>query len=387
LENSNNFIIFLYNFTKAINGISVKALRVSKEYGKQFLNILRKNNWLDTSRKVLRTNQVIELPVLNTISDNVLLETFSVASGKVLKVVQQATPDFKKEGGKIKTPFELVREKLEKTNILTISQLKLIPRKWELLGDVLVIKLNSKLRTHWREIAKIYAETLGVKAVLRRIDKIRGIYREPGVELMWGNTKNIETIHSENGVLFKFDPMKIMFSSGNIDERIRISRLASTNETIVDMFSGIGYFSLPIAIHSKPSKIIACELNPSAYNYLCQNIELNNVNEIVQPILGDNRKCLNDCFADRIIMGYIKSDHSHRLAGFKILKNNGGVIHYHDVGFTKNAIDTAFLKVQESLVKSGFDEKFKPELYNYYKIKSYAPKLQHVVLDIIFRPC
>jgi tRNA wybutosine-synthesizing protein 2 len=364
----------------------VKALRVSKEYGTQFLNTLRKNDWLDTSRKVLRTREVIELPVVNKISNKLLLETFSVASGKVLKVVTQAKPEFKKDDGKIKTPFELIYEKLARANIMTISQLKLIPAKWELLGDVLVLKLNSKLKAHWREIAGLYAETLGVKAVLRRNDKIQGIFREPGVELLWGNKKETETVHAENGVLFKFDPMRIMFSSGNIDERIRISCLAKTDETVVDMFSGIGYFSLPIAIHSKPEKIIACELNPTAYDYLCQNIDLNNVNEIVQPILGDNRKCLNECIADRVIMGYIKSKHSHRLAGFKILKNTGGVIHFHDVGFKDNAVDKAYKKVQKSLVDSGFNEKFKTELYNYYKIKSYAPKLVHVVLDVIFHP-
>ena len=282
----------------------------------------------------------------------------------------------------IKTPLELIVEKCKNNLKLSSSKLKLLPTKWELLGDVLILKLSPKLKDYWQNIAKIYAEILGAKAVLRRIDKIKGTYREPGVELLLG--EDTETVHIENKIKFKLDVMKIMFSSGNIDERIRISTMAEPHEIIVDMFAGIGYFSLPLAVHSKPRKIIACELNPVAYNYLIQNIQLNNVNHIVQPVLGDNRENIPQSIADRIVMGYIKSEHSHRITAYKILKPTGGIIHFHDVGFKNEVIDKAFGKVQESLNNSPFKNQFNAKMVNYYKIKSYGPKLVHAVLDIKF---
>jgi tRNA wybutosine-synthesizing protein 2 len=282
----------------------------------------------------------------------------------------------------LKTPYELIVERCQKTLQLSPLELKLLPTKWELLGDVLVLKLELALKEYWHKLAEVYAEILGATAVLRRYDKITGTYREPGVELLLGEAGKTETIHTENKVKFKFDPMKVMFSSGNIDERIRISTMAEPNEIVVDMFAGIGYFSLPIAVHSNPKKILACELNPTAYGYLTQNIELNNVTDLIQPVLGDNRECITSGIANRIVMGFIKSEHSHREAALNIVKSTGGIIHFHDVGFKNNVIENALDKVQGSIKDSPFKNKFKAELINHCKIKSYGPKLVHAVLDI-----
>jgi tRNA wybutosine-synthesizing protein 2 len=284
----------------------------------------------------------------------------------------------------LRTPFELIKDKIKSTGNLTSAELELLPQKWEVFGEVVVIKPDLKLKKYWHDIAAVYANVLGAKAILRRVERISGIYREPRVDLLWG--LKTETVHKENKVIFKFDPMQVMFSSGNIDERIRISTMASANETIVDMFSGIGYFSLPIAVHSKPTKIIACELNPTAYDYLCQNILLNKVDNVIEPILGDCREAIQEGVADRIIMGFIKTEHSHRHAAFRILKPSGGIIHFHDVGFVDEALELAYNKITQSLKISKFDKQFRVEIINYYKIKSYGPRLLHVVLDIELLP-
>jgi tRNA wybutosine-synthesizing protein 2 len=287
-------------------------------------------------------------------------------------------------GFRLKTPFEQIKDKCKEITSLNEQDYELLPRKWELLGNVLILKLDPGLKEHWFDLAKVYADVLQAKAVLRRFDIIRGIYREPGVELLVGDTGDTETIHKENKVIFKLDPLRVMFSSGNIDERIRISTLADQDEVVVDMFSGIGYFAIPIAVHSKPCQILACELNPVAYDYLCQNIKLNKVENIIQPIRGDNRTSLPKSVADRIVMGYLGCDDSHLVSAFEILKPKGGTIHFHDVGFKDEALDSAFGKVLDALTKSSFKDKFKAELAHHYFIKSFGPKLVHVVLDIKF---
>lgn len=327
--------------------------------------------------KELLTGTELKLEQMFRASDNyhAIVEKLSINNNQLSNLGTYAKKN-------LKTPYELIVERCQKILQLGPSELKLLPTKWELLGDVLVLKLEPALKENWYELAEVYAEILGAKAVLRRYDKISGTYRKPGVELLVGEAGKTETIHTENRVKFKFDPMTVMFSSGNIDERIRISTMAKPKETVVDMFAGIGYFSLPIALHSKPKKILACELNPTAYEYLSQNIEINNVTEFVQPVLGDNRECITPGIADRIVMGFIKSEHSHRAAALSILKSTGGIIHFHDVGFKNDVIETAFNKVQGSINDSPFKNKYKAELINHYKIKSYGPKLVHTVLDI-----
>ena len=65
--------------------------------------------------------------------------------------------------------------------------------------------------------------------------------------------------------------MRVMFSSGNVDERVRMSKLKIEGECVVDMFAGIGYFTLPIAKYTGAT-VQAWEKNPVAYDYLKKNI-------------------------------------------------------------------------------------------------------------------
>jgi tRNA wybutosine-synthesizing protein 2 len=165
----------------------------------------------------------------------------------------------------MKTPFQQIKELL--SNRLPPKLISYLPTKWEKIGDILVIKLPNHLEEYKKEICEKYAKTLCCKTVLVDLG-ISGDYREPKVEKVYGSS--LETIHLENGVRFKLDASRIMFSSGNLKERIRMASISSPKETVVDLFAGIGYFTLPIAVHSKPKKIFACEINPIAYNYLCQ---------------------------------------------------------------------------------------------------------------------
>lgn len=51
--------------------------------------------------------------------------------------------------------------------------------------------------------------------------------------------------HKEGGVLYSLDVTKCMFSSGNTTERQRMGRLHCAGETILDLYAGIGYYTLP----------------------------------------------------------------------------------------------------------------------------------------------
>ena len=152
--------------------------------------------------------------------------------------------------------------------------------KGKVIGDILVIKGDV-------ENPEKLLETPGVNRIVK-LGRISGLKREPDVDMVIG--EGTETIHRENKCSFKLDVSRIMWSKGNTTERKRMSTIAKEGETVVDMFAGIGYFSIPIAVHSKPAKIYSIEINPVSYGYLCENVHLNKVEGILEPILGDCRE-------------------------------------------------------------------------------------------------
>ena len=146
----------------------------------------------------------------------------------------------------------------------------------------------------------------------------------------------------------------------------------------IDLFAGIGYFSIPIAVYSKPKKIYACELNPIAFNYLQKNISENNVKNIVDPLLGDSKKISPRNVANRIVMGYFGDTSSFLITALICLKNHKGIIHYHNV-FPDKQIPSIPLK-QIDIECKQFNRI--SHLLSIHKIKSYAPGISHYVFDV-----
>jgi tRNA wybutosine-synthesizing protein 2 len=273
------------------------------------------------------------------------------------------------------TPFDCIKKTL--SLVLPSGVLSQLPDKWEKVGTVVTIKLPDELRRYQEIIGKTYAEVLSCTTVLNEVGGISGVYREPVVEVVFGSSMT-ETIHTENGIRFKLDPQKIMFSSGNLSERQRMAKISNGHEIIVDLFAGIGYFTLPIAVYSKPMKVFACEINPLAYRYLCANVVLNHVTDIVEPLLGDNRKVAPKDCADRVILGYLKEPQLFLPIGLECLRNQCGILHYHEV-VPFEEIPELPLKHVETVAK---DYHRSVELLKVNEIKSYAPSVDHVVLDV-----
>ena len=275
----------------------------------------------------------------------------------------------------IETPFDQIKKSL--SHDVPLELISKIPDKWEKTGDVLIIRLATDLNKYRQQMGEKYAKVLRCKSVLNDIGGISGTYRKPKVEVIYGSN-NTETVHKENGIRYKLDPQKIMFSSGNMDERIRMASISNENETVVDLFAGIGYFTLPIAVYGKPRKIFACEINPIAYDYLCQNIVLNDVTSAIEPLLGDNRITAPKNIADRVIMGYIDDAHRFLPVAINCLRNNNGIIHYHDVCPNDSLPDRPLKKAEKVAMKYNRVV----QVLKYRKIKSYAPNVSHVVFDM-----
>ncbi|MEM1514007.1 MAG: class I SAM-dependent methyltransferase family protein [Candidatus Thermoplasmatota archaeon] len=318
------------------------ALVVKKSEVEKIKNMLYEKGLIDERRKFKKRNGEVEIPIKRRVN-------------LPYEIVEQKEPLFR-----YITPFDEIKRRIGRDDI---------PKKWEKIGDVVILKgINGN-----KEIAKVYADVLKCKSVLEDVGGIKGVERIPCFELVYGD--DTETIHVENGIKYKLDAKKIMFSSGNIDERIRMAKVAKKNEIVVDMFAGIGYFSLPVAVYGK-AKVFACEINPVAYHYLKENIILNEVFSLVTPLLGDCREVAPKSTANRVIMGYLNSLDFFEYA-IKIL-NNEGVVHFHQKCKKEDFPDKIFERIKEVARKN--DKKV--EILFSKKIKSYAPGIIHGVIDL-----
>ncbi|WP_458455384.1 class I SAM-dependent methyltransferase [Methanobrevibacter sp.] len=239
--------------------------------------------------------------------------------------------------------------------------------KYKKIGDILILDNNY----HDDDFESL-SEKHNVKTIMK-IDHIQGTRREPVYRILYGN--ETETINKENGCLFKLDLSKVMWSKGNNNERLRIAKMVEDGETVIDMFAGIGYFSIPIGVHANAQEVIAIEINPNSFHFLCENIRLNKLNNIT-PILGDCMIETPKFKADRIIMGYVKTTHHYLKVAINSL-NKGGILHYHET-------------VPEKLIKTRPIERIisqangrDVELLKINKIKKYAPGVEHVVIDVL----
>lgn len=271
------------------------------------------------------------------------------------------------------TPYERVREACR----LPGEVKDLLPDRWEKVGEVLLLRFPTALRSHQQAVCRAYASVLGAKAVLDVSGGIEGTLREPRTELLWG--EDTETVHVENGVRYRLDPRKVMWSSGNVDERIRMGRTVEEGEVVVDLFAGIGYFALPMAIHGGASRVYACEANPVAHGYLVENVDLNGA-DAVEPRLGDCRTVAPEGVANRVVLGYLDDTHRFLPAALRALRR-GGWVHYHEAVPDARAGDLVG-RLRGAAREAGLTLK----ALNRRRVKSYAPGVSHWVLDALTVP-
>ncbi len=251
-----------------------------------------------------------------------------------------------------------------------------LPRKWERLGEVVVLRLPPVLWDYRGEVGRTFGMALGATTVLADVGAVVGPAREPSVERIWGGST--ETVHLENGVRFEFDAARIMFSSGNLRERIRMATLPAEGEVVVDLFSGIGYFSIPMAVHSRAKRIIACEINPVALEYLRVNARLNRASA-VEPRLGDCRDVAPMGEADRVVMGYLDGAPFLPTA-IASLRQAGGWLHYHEA-----CSDTTPDVPKTRVVSAAQGAGFRIAEIAVRRLKSVGPRVRHFVVDARLR--
>lgn len=158
---------------------------------------------------------------------------------------------------------------------------------------------------------------------------VQGPKRHSHVDLLLGNDPWVTV--KENGLVYTLDITKVMFSSGNVTEKARMAKLKCSGEVVVDLFAGIGYFTIPIAKHAHAARVHAIDWNHNAVKCLRKNVELNGVSDRVTVYEGDNRAMAQIVpnTADRVLLGLLPASDAAWPTAVAVMKREGGWMHVH----------------------------------------------------------
>ena len=182
-----------------------------------------------------------------------------------------------------------LKEKLEGT--LSSEELRKVYSAFDIVGDIAIIKTAGNNLQDAKAVAeRILSIHRNINTVFSQTSPVKGSHRVRELTLLAGENKTT-TKYRESGCVFSVDVKKCYFSPRLSYERSRIASQVSPGETVVNMFSGVGCFSVIIAKAVPNTKVYSVDVNPTAYQYMQENVRINRVYGRVIPVwrLKSNR--------------------------------------------------------------------------------------------------
>ena len=215
-------------------------------------------------------------------------------------------------------------------NILSDVETKEIVSAFDQIGDIIIVRIPDSLISKKKVIGKaLLQQVKTAKSVFYQSSPVEGDFRTRNLELIVGERKT-ETEYKENGCRFIVDVEKAFFSPRLSTERERISNLVNEGDVIINMFGGIGMFSI-LAAKKKSCTVYNIDINPVASKLCEENIKLNKLKGKVISLNGDTTKIIKEKLrdkADRVLMLLPERSDEFLDTAISSLKKHG-IIHYY----------------------------------------------------------
>jgi tRNA (guanine37-N1)-methyltransferase len=239
---------------------------------------------------------------------------------------------------------------------LQAEELARLTRSYDIVGDIAVIRIHPSLLGQAQMIGNaVMGVHRHVKVVLRQVEGVAGELRLRKLEWVCGENRT-ETIHREFGCLYKVDLAKVYFSPRLQHERARVAGLIQPGEIVLNMFAGVGCFSIVIARRSEAARVYSVDLNPECVRLMVENVSLNGVEGRVVPIQGDARDVISSggvSPVDRVLLPLPRKALDYLDSAVNCLKPKGWV---HLYEFTHAGKKEDPVAVIEDRVKFALDD-------------------------------
>lgn len=259
-----------------------------------------------------------------------------------------------------------------------------LPRSMDLIGSVALIEVPPELEASKKLIGEAVLQIhKKVNIVLAKAGPVTGETRLRDYEVIAGSGRT-ETTYREFGCVYILDPTKVYFSPRLSTERMRVAQNVRDGEAVLDMFAGVGPFSILIA-KTRQSMVYAVDINPEAIDYLRRNIIHNRVEGRVAPLLGDVREIVATSLmgrVDRAIMNLPERASEFVSVACQALRSEGGTVHYYSFQKGLDAIDQAEEKLRTKVKDAGREV---VEVKESRLVRETAPRTWQVVVDAVVR--
>ena len=265
-------------------------------------------------------------------------------------------------------------------NVLSEKESEDLFSAFDQIGDIIIVRIPDSLLSKKKIIGKTLLEQVKTaKSVFYQSSSVEGDFRTRDLEILAGVDKT-ETEYKEFGCRFIVDVEKAFFSPRLSTERDRIAEIVQDGEIVINMFGGVGMFSI-IAAKRKKCTVYNIDINPIAAKLCEKNIELNKklVGKVVS-IQGDATKIIEEQFrdqGDRVLM--LLPERSDEFLNSAILATkSNGIIHYYSHIHADKKSQAAKLSEKHYLDTTPI----KSKILNSKIVRAVGPRYYQTVVDV-----
>jgi len=325
-----------------------QCIRVNKKKGEQVRKVLMEMGVLDTSMRIGSDEQYIYIPL-----------TFYVDLAELpLEDIQVTEHEFK------------LHEKQA-----TLEDILGRTPSYEIIGNIALLESDeTDLERTADALLKVQPH---IRTVLAALSPVEGEFRTRRFTFVKGENTT-QTVHKEYGCKYVIDMEKAYFTPRLGTERSRILQQIKDGEVIVDMFAGVGPFSILIGKNCPSCRVVAIDKNPEAVKFLRHNIELNAATN-VEAVEGDAKEEVQRYIgvADHIIMN-LPHTAQEFLDAAMVVSKPGTLIHYYDITPESDLYSSSLGYIESAASKAGFAlEPIATRI-----VRSYSPHQFNVCIEV-----
>ncbi len=205
-----------------------------------------------------------------------------------------------------------------------------LPRSFDVIGDVVLVRLPDELVAHGREIGDALLRFVPGARVVGLDEGVHGTARQRRLVRLAG-VGPWRTRHKENGLSLVVDLERAYFSPRLAREHCLVAGQVPRGARVLDLCCGVGPFALTVATAGLAREVVAVDSNPEAIRLLEENVARLGVGAIVRPVEGDVAAFLEAPGLARTVILNLPHEGIKYLASVGTAVELGGRFHYYEV--------------------------------------------------------